>query len=70
MKGKDRARDDKGGYIKATAKEPFLIDEGGRQLASHGAQRDLARSAEELAKTATVTHGVTILVSVINTHSR
>ena len=38
-------------------KEPFSIDQAARQLARDSAQRDLAESAEELAKTATVTPG-------------
>ena len=56
-KGKDRARDDKGRYIKVKAKEPFSIDEAARQIARDSTPRDLVELAEELAKTATVTLG-------------
>ena len=54
-------RDERGRFVKATAtapaKEQFSIEEAARQLARDSAQRDLAESATELAKAATVTPG-------------
>ena len=54
-------RDERGRFVKATvtapAKEQFSIDEAARQLARDCIKRDLAESATELAKAATVTLG-------------
>jgi len=50
-----RARDEQGRFVKAPTKEQFSIDKAARQLATNSAQRDLAESATELEKPATVT---------------
>jgi len=56
-KVQQRARDEQGRFVKGPTKEQFSIAEAARQLARDSAQRDLAESATELAKAATVTPG-------------